>query len=386
MTSLKVSSLAKMAAGLKSRFDRSLKKRLDALSCPYTEGAEESWITELVFKPGEPRIRLLQWLLSKYDLMLGDLVDNSQSAIMQSRMDSRIQRMLFVFSNLGLCRYDDVDLIRGVESSASCVVNKQMAFMDLLLDIVMIQDAAEDPMTKSLLSIGVVSESSPLEDQVAADCRYMDAVSSMQLPNTMLTPTVDLIPHDIQRLMRNSQSSGEALSVHRLTGMCHTIERNLERRVELLQEWQEVKTDPPANQLQRARESLQLILGELSQLVLSFTYCYQNEMQPWCNKTPPHFSQLGPAFKRVHALTQRFVQMLQDLRQIRHSYKNLSDGVANKLHVTDSSYSTVLGAVGQAAVSSLQDCVSILETSVQHEQSALSTSLSTTLCSSSLRL
>ena len=38
---------------------------VQALGCPYTEGAEDAWIVELVFKPGEPRIRLLQWLLSK---------------------------------------------------------------------------------------------------------------------------------------------------------------------------------------------------------------------------------------------------------------------------------------------------------------------------------
>ncbi|XP_076448582.1 uncharacterized protein LOC143285220 [Babylonia areolata] len=372
-----------MADVSKLRFARSLKNRLNALGCPYTQGAEDSWITELVFKPGEPRIRLLQWLLSKYDLMVGEMVDNSQAAVTGSRMDSRIQRLLFVASNLGLCRYDDVDIIRGVDSSTPGAVNKQIAFMDRLLDIIMIHDAAEDPMTKSLLSPGVVSESSPLEDQVQADCRYVDAVTSMRLPGTMLTSTVDLIPHDILRLMRQEHSgSPDVPSLHKLTEMCSTAEKNLSRRLEVLQELQEVRGEQSGGQLQRAGQSLQLVMGEVSQLVLSFTYCYENEMLPWCRREPPHLSQLGPLLRRVHALTQQFAQMLQGLHKIRQSYRKLSDGVTDKLTVTDNTYSAFLAEAGQTVVSSLQDCVDILETSVQHEHSSISTSL----CSSMLRL
>ena len=35
----------------------------------------------------------------------------------------------------------------------------------------------------------------------------MDNLASLQLPRTMLTPTVDLVPHDIRRLMMQQQSS-----------------------------------------------------------------------------------------------------------------------------------------------------------------------------------
>ena len=38
---------------------------LQALDCPYTEGADESWVVELLFKPGEHRIQMLQWLFTK---------------------------------------------------------------------------------------------------------------------------------------------------------------------------------------------------------------------------------------------------------------------------------------------------------------------------------
>ena len=40
---------------------------MQELECPYIQGVDDSWIEELLFKPGEPRIRLLQWLLGRLE-------------------------------------------------------------------------------------------------------------------------------------------------------------------------------------------------------------------------------------------------------------------------------------------------------------------------------
>ena len=50
------------------------------------------------------------------------------------------------------------------------------------------------------------SESSALCEQFEADCRYLDLLSSQQLPNTMLKPSVDLIPHDLKRQVNDSRT------------------------------------------------------------------------------------------------------------------------------------------------------------------------------------
>jgi HAUS augmin-like complex subunit 7 len=47
-------------------------------------------------------------------------------------------------------------------------------------------------------------------------------------------------------------------------------------------------------------EHIGVVLTELTQLVTNFSYCYENEMSLWCNKSPPILSDLGTAFKRVH--------------------------------------------------------------------------------------
>ena len=57
-------------------------------------------------------------------------------------------------------------------------------------------------------------------------------------------------------------------------------------------------------------KTISLVLSELAQLVTGLTYCFENEMKHWCNRSPPALTQLGPAFKRVHRLLQQFVQVI----------------------------------------------------------------------------
>ncbi|XP_062611395.1 HAUS augmin-like complex subunit 7 [Saccostrea cucullata] len=128
----------------------SFRQKLAKLGCPYTEGVSESWISEMIYKPGEPRIKLLQWLFSKFDSKLHEYIEPRFDTA-ESKLDSRIQRLLFVASTLGFCRYDDVDLIRGVTTGS-----KQDMFMDKLIDLVCIKDAADDPDNKSMRNPNVV--------------------------------------------------------------------------------------------------------------------------------------------------------------------------------------------------------------------------------------
>lgn len=76
---------------------------------------------------------------------------------------------------------------------------------------------------------------------------------------------------------------------------------------------QTADTKSGGNSLQHASCALDIVLRELCQLVLSFTYCYENEMQPWCHQSQPDFLQLGPAFKRVYNLLQQFAQVIHSM-------------------------------------------------------------------------
>ncbi|KAK2148300.1 hypothetical protein LSH36_503g01037 [Paralvinella palmiformis] len=191
------------------KYAQPLKDKLEALGCPYTEGVDESWVIDLLFKPGEHRIRLLQWLFSKqvsieldlqftsFDSSLENLLD-PECVSVDSRMDSRIQRLLYVASSLGLCSKDDADLIRGCGS-----ISKQLAFIEQLLDIVYIKDRSEDPQVRCMSSPGVISKGTSVKEQFYSDCHFMDSLAAqekLELPEiSKLQEAVDEIGKDLAR-------------------------------------------------------------------------------------------------------------------------------------------------------------------------------------------
>ena len=61
-----------------------------------------------------------------------------------------------------------------------------------------------------------------------------------------------------------------------------------------------------AQSIAKVNRTLKLVLSELSQLIVSFSHCFDSEMKQWCHKVPPKLTQLGPAVKRVHTLLQQF--------------------------------------------------------------------------------
>ncbi|XP_052081435.1 HAUS augmin-like complex subunit 7 [Mytilus californianus] len=376
-----------MAASFKGntksqKLAKSFKDRLDKIGCPYTEGVDDSWITELIFKPGEPRIRLLQWLFSKFDSQLNDLLD-PQYASVESKMDSRMQRLLFVGSTLGLCRYDDVDLIRGVTTGS-----KQAAFMDNLIDLVCIMDTAEDPQNKALRSPGVVSDEMSLYEQFTSDCNYMDTLMNQEKIGAIFNSRLTLLPADLQRQVEaawadqgHTRENPPKVNVQNLIDSAENLAKDIQRQKEILEELQKKYEyeEEEISEKERVKKTLQLVLTELTHLVTNFSYLYENEMCLWCNKSPPFLSDLGTAFKRVHNLLQQFVAMLKGFQSIRHSYSNLSQEASMKLKRSGmkSQKDTSLASTGQAALESFQECVSVLDESIQrHDMVDESTNIS----------
>ncbi|XP_033744665.1 uncharacterized protein LOC117330479 [Pecten maximus] len=373
----------------KIKLAKSFKERLDKLGCPFTEGVEDSWISELIFKPGEHRIRLLQWLFSKFDSRLNDVLD-PQFASNESKMDSRLQRLLFVATTLGLCKYDDVDLIRGINTKAM----RQASFMDQLLDNVCIMDAAEDPMNKSLCNPGVVSDATSLDEQFRKDCLYIDSLVQQERMDALFNLRSTLLPPDLQQQVEiswaqqgHTKDKPPKPDLQKLTDAANKLAEDLGRQKEILEEL--TKTfeyqAPDESRMEKITKTMQLVLSELSQLEVGFSYCYENEMCHWCNRTPPTLNQLGPAFKRVHTLLQQFVNLLEGFKSIRLSYTNLSRDSSKRLRNLVSSTThkkvTNLASASQTSLSSFQECVSVLDRSLQRQE--METSMSSSIRSSS---
>ncbi|XP_067684101.1 HAUS augmin-like complex subunit 7 [Haliotis asinina] len=360
-----------MAATSKAaKLGKCFKEKLDQLGCPFTEGVDETWITEPLFKPGEPRIRLLQWLFSKFDSKLAEVLDPDYAPV-GSKMDSRIQRLLDVASTLGLCRYDDVDLIRGVTS-----VSKQASFMTQLIDMVSIIDASEETTMAALQSPGVVSPSTGLTEQFGADCLLMDRLANQEKTEVLFNSRVSLLPLDLQRKLEVqwvekgfNKDSPPAPDLPALTDLATQVTKDLHRQTEILTDFRQNhkhQASTENDQLDTMSRTLTVVLSELSQLMVSFTYCYENEMRHWCNKTPPSLTGLGKAFKRVHTILHQFHELLRSISQIRITYTQLGQESIDT--ETDHKVNSLVCA-SQSARDKFQEYISILEESLQRQES-----------------
>ncbi|OWF41560.1 HAUS augmin-like complex subunit 7 [Mizuhopecten yessoensis] len=322
-----------------------------------------------------------------FDSRLNDVLDPT-FASNESKMDSRIQRLLFVATTLGLCKYDDVDLIRGVNTKPT----RQAAFIDQLLDNVCIMDAAEDPTNKALCSPGIVSDATSLDEQFRKDCLYIDSLVQQEKMDALFNLRSTLLPPDLQQQVEiswaqqgHTKDRPPKPDLQKLTDAANKLAQDLGRQKEILEEL--TKTfqyqAPDESRMEKISKTMQLVLSELSQLEVGFSYCYENEMCHWCNKTPPTLNQLGPAFKRVHTLLQQFVNLLEGFKSIRSSYMNLSRDSSKRLRslVSSTTNATNLASVSRTALSSFQDCVSVLERSLQRQE--LETSMSSSIRSSS---
>ncbi|WAR25294.1 HAUS7-like protein [Mya arenaria] len=305
----------------------------------------------------------------KFDSALNEVLD-PQYASVESKMDSRIQRLLYVASNIGLCRYDDVDLIRGVVPAS-----RQSSFMEHLIDIVAIADASEDPKNKLFREPGLVSDAMPLEEQLAHDTAYMNNLCVSGPLDAVFSPRLALLPLDLQKqLEARWAQAGKA-------GDIKVSKPDLQAIENAASDYQSLD----AGKVETVCRTVSLVLSELFQLITGFTYCYENEMRQWCNKSPPKLTQLGAAFKRVHRLLQQFLQMLQNLGDIRRSYTALNREPSERLAKLSDTHSLV--SAGAEALEGLQGVVDVLEESIQHVEtaSAQTTPRSTHLNASTLK-
>ncbi|KAJ8047743.1 HAUS augmin-like complex subunit 7 [Holothuria leucospilota] len=345
---------------------KAFKDRLTLLGCPYTDGVDETWISELLFQPGEARIRLLQWCFSRYDLKLAKLLDD-QCYGSEARVDSRIQKLLSISSMLGLCHPDDIDLIKGTASSS-----KQAAFWHQLLDVVSITDMSEDPHRKAESLPGIISDSTNLQEQFSHDCLFLSSLAHQRDLAEAFSTSHSLLPPDLMKLVRRKASDYESEtgqrasppSLEELDELLVQLNNNVKNAKEQLEDLKSKYPyqENPSQSMDTTCQTLKLVLSELAQLITSFTHTFETEIRPWCNKNPPRLTPLGPASKRVHNLLSQFLQLLKDLKSVRTSFKHLSDYSQNAeaLQATSDTLSTI-ASISDSALHSYSDLTSILE-------------------------
>ncbi|XP_044173929.1 HAUS augmin-like complex subunit 7 [Acropora millepora] len=327
-----------------------LRSRLEHLGCPYLDGVEDTWLEELLFKPGEPRLRLLQWALAKFDPTIYNMVENQQSESL-GRNDSRIQKLLFASHLLGLCKSNDIEMIQGNRSK-----NKQAVFWENLLDIV---STVETPIRTTSFSLA----QNTLEDQFKNDCYFFDALCRQENLQDIFRSRVQLFPPDLMK----STSGIELKKIpdeKQLISVTEKLAQELEEQSKQLDELRETAplSNADAITVEKVSKTLSLSLTTMAQVVSGFLHCFETEMKPWCRRPVPSLSEVGPEFSRVHSLLLKYTELLQGLQTIRSSYVQICHGNKEKIPKRDRRHSDI---INQAELQTLQSCLSVLEDSLQ---------------------
>lgn len=58
------------------------------------------------------------------------------------------------------------------------------------------------------------------------------------------------------------------------------------------------------------RRKLRLILSELQQMIVNFSYCYENHIEPWCDRTQPPLSKLGHKITSIQRMLHHFTTVI----------------------------------------------------------------------------
>ncbi|KAK2574554.1 HAUS augmin-like complex subunit 7 [Acropora cervicornis] len=334
-----------------------LRSRLEHLGCPYLDGVEDTWLEELLFKPGEPRLRLLQWALAKFDPTIYNMVENQQSESL-GRNDSRIQKLLFASHLLGLCKSNDIEMIQGNRSK-----NKQAVFWENLLDIV---STVETPIrtttshnprkklfmlhaqvgtlhtlrmsitdfAKSLVlncyklmlclmdafSIFFSLAQSTLEDQFKNDCYFFDALCRQENLQDIFRSRVQLFPPDLMKATSGIELK-KIPDEKQLISVTEKLAQELEEQSKQLDELRETAplSNADAITVEKVSKTLSLSLTTMAQVVSGFLHCFETEMKPWCRRPVPSLSEVGPEFSRVHSLLLKYTEISSTRQSSKHS-------------------------------------------------------------------
>ncbi|KAK3754475.1 hypothetical protein QZH41_018990, partial [Actinostola sp. cb2023] len=288
-----------------------------------------------------------------FDPTIDDILDSQQN---KAKDDARLQKLLFVCILLGLCKNDDIDLVKGTTSKA-----KQTLFMENMIDLVSTVDSID---TSSKIMGKTTAES--IEGQFEKDCRYLDMLCRQEDLSDIFKTRIQLCPLDLAK--GNSRSDDRRIPDNKqLASVADQLATELEaqnRQLEELKGKVNVDDADPSTR-EKVNKTLNLALTTMSQVVTSFIHCYESEMKSWCYRSQPKLSELGPAFQRVYSLLEKYSLLMESLCSIKLSYGNIRNNTGTRLQKLKDH---TLAPMSKHTLENLQECTTVLEESLQRYQ------------------
>ncbi|KAL5477059.1 hypothetical protein EMCRGX_G023801 [Ephydatia muelleri] len=252
---------------------------------------EPSTVREVLFSAGEARIRILQWLVSRFNLRLQEMLHSSGTSSMVD-----IAPLTMLLSAIGLCGPTDYDLVKGM-----LLGPRQLQLMETLLDLV--ECAARDSSTRA---------------QQQCCCFFLDTLCRQEDLDVVFPSSVNLLTPDLARMADLKAAGLAQLNQEKADA---SLKLDISRHT--LQEQSEgpfTEVNPVV--LDTLCKSLSLSAVTLAQTAGSFVCCYEDELRPWSSRELKVHLTLGPTMKRLH-------KHMNTSSQLLHSLELLEDSLAN---------------------------------------------------------
>lgn len=342
------------------------------MKCPVVKDIDHDWILEHLTKPCHQRLQILQWLLSKIDPKLSEILEANKFAD-----DSKqFKDLLNITSSLGFCDSDQMDFITGTASP-----KEQIRFLSLILDTVEIchEEHTASYFHPSISNLKLLTELPDIESEYECQFRLInDITKEPNIMETLFSSKVDLLPADIKRQIDlNMCEPNEPQQKSKVTALINMYQDKVKQFLHDF-ETQEAKLNDfkekfvyhgyHPEQLDELCRQLEKSLSDLNEEIENFNSCYENEMKLWCNKEPMNPTRLGPVFNRAHTLLSHFQSMLNTFDDIHSS--------SDKIEALKTSDSTKkdLRTTTEGLLLDFKELLNTLEVSVtNHRQDSLET-------------
>eukprot|EP00112_Aurelia_sp_Birch-Aquarium-sp1_P001812 Seg1197.6 transcript_id=Seg1197.6/GoldUCD/mRNA.D3Y31 product="HAUS augmin-like complex subunit 7" protein_id=Seg1197.6/GoldUCD/D3Y31 len=344
-----------------------IKRKLVEVDCPFVEDDDESWMISM-FEPCEARIRLITWLVTKFDAKFGEIL-LKQVPTADNRIESRVQRMLFVTNMMGLCQADDLDIIKGTASK-----KKQIKFWENLLDLVLICEKFSHPTKQNRSSQGTGSlgyESDNVSQRLVQSShdyfennyKFIDNLTRKERTEELFAPSITLFPPDLEKSFmadddRKTRSTAPDLPVlNDLVEKLAADAKKTQREYDLMMA-QFQHSDLDQSEVDNNCKKLSLAITMLNQLITNFLHCYESELRHWCNRPKTKKSGVGPACKTTLQMMTKHDELLKQMQTLESAYNTITNDISNEVSCRSSESET-----GHDALMNLREVIDILKES-----------------------
>ncbi|XP_063690684.1 uncharacterized protein LOC134823219 [Bolinopsis microptera] len=282
---------------------------LEGLGCPYISALDNESLKELLFRAGEARLRFFTWLISK----LSPHIDTElNSPVLSAHVkDSKIQRLLKVCSGLGLCGRNDYEIIQG-----NCSVKRQSRFYTRALEMLSVSGGTpRDP------NLSHDKNSVNLCNNTSRDCfSLVDGLVNSSNFKDLFRTDLDVFPASLMcfnKTGKKTQPSEEKL-LDRSGKLAEELE-TIQEKLSAIQNEHPSYEELDSERLVGHKKTLTNTLGTLSQIIGTFSGCYNEEFKHWAHRPAVDINDIGPLCKQLDEQLSKVLKFLENVKEFNSS-------------------------------------------------------------------